>query len=383
MHTPIDNQIKQALIERTAAYRQSAGGVIPFSTPEMQLIEQLWQAKHLASRLTRSTAAQFSLIHKAAGDQLKATDLGNELLQLLSSFTGASIAQYPCHLFDPRIDLFLECAMKRNLTPTWRPFLPVAEKQLMPLVDALNGFVQDVRKRAATSGFKTKVVAFQTEIDKRRKGLQDYFNKLCVLYPAGHVIRMDFSYNLGQPLGNSPGKDMHQQVRAHGEALLAHMKKSLGSALVGFAWTRDFASARGYHYHLVAVLNGPQTQELNNIVDSLGQEWCRQITGGMGLFFNCHGGRGHNFQYRGLIAMNHYAKPMQEHLRLVPTYMVQTEGLIAFAPLGKEKPFGMGTLPKVAHTHKKAQPMPLYQEIEAMPFSKPWPFSISMPAGLL
>lgn len=382
MHTPIDNQIKEALIERTAAYRQSGGGVIPFRTPEMQLIEQLWQAKHLASRLTRSTTAQFSLTHKAAGDQLKATDLGNELLQLLSSFTGASMTQYPCHLFDPRIDLFLDCAGKRNLTPTWRPFLAVAEAQLVPLVDALNGFVQDVRKRSATSSFKTKVVAFQTEIDKRHKEMQDYFNQLCLLYPAGHVIRMDFSYNLGQSLGNSPGKDMYQQVRVHGQALLAHMKRSLGSALAGYAWKRDFASSRGYQYHLVSVLSGPHPQELNNIVDSLGQEWCRQITGGMGLFFDCHAGRGHDFQYRGLIAMNRYAMTMQEHLRLVPVFMALTDGLTAFAPLGKEKQYGMGTLPKVART-KKMQPMPEYQVTEAGSTSGHWPFSMSMPTGLV
>ena len=102
----------------------------------------------------------------------------------------------------------------------------------------------------------------------------------------------------------------------------------------------------------------------------------------MGLFFNCHGGRGHNFQYRGLIAMNHYAKPMQEHLKLVPMYMAQTDGLIAFAPLGKEKPFGMGTLPKVTHTRKNAPTTPAYQEIEYVSLPSPWPFSMSMPTAL-
>ena len=383
MKQTIDNQTKAALIERSVVYNLSGIDVVPFLTAEAEIVQQLWQAKQIVTRLTRSTVDQFSLAHKATGTQLQLTDLGKEVLHLLLTSVSTSLIHYPNHRFDPRVELFLDCMDSRNLAHLWQSGHPLAGPQLIPFVDAMNGFAHNVRKRAATSSFKSKLVIFHEEIDKRRKKLQDYFNQLCALYPASQAIRMDFSYRPGQPLGAIPGKDMYQQVRAHGEALLTHMKVSLGSALVGFAWTRDYASARGYQYHVVAVLNGPQTQELNNIVGSLGEEWSRVITGGVGLFFNCHGGRGHNFQHRGLIAMNHYAKPIQEHLMQVPMYMAQTDGLIAFAPLGKEKPYGMGTLLKVAHTHKKAQPVPAYQEIENVSFPKVWPFSMSMPTGLL
>lgn len=375
MHTPIDSEIEEALIERTAAYRQSGGHVIPFSTPEMQLVQQLWRTKQLARRLIRSTAAQFSVIRKSGRAHLQATDLGNEILQLLSSLVGPFSEQYPCHLFDPRIDLFMECASKRNLMPAWRPFLPAMEAQLLPLVDGLNGFAQDVRKRSNTNAFKAKVAAFQAETDKRHKDLQDYFNQLSILYPYAHVVRMDFSYRPDQFVGFSHGEEMHRKVCLHGEALLEHLTKSWGSAVAGYAWKRDFASARGYQYHLVVILNGPQPQELNNIVDSLGHQWREVITAGMGLFFHCHGGRRHDFKYRGLIAMNHYAKPMEEHLRLVPLFMTLTDGIVAFAPRSKAKPYGRGKLNKVAKT--QASKMPEFQAPHDAGSTGSWPFSMS------
>jgi hypothetical protein len=104
--------------------------------------------------------------------------------------------------------------------------------------------------------------------------------------------------------------------------------------------------------------------------------------GVMGLYFDCHAGRGHDFQYRGLIAMNRYAMTMQEHLRQVPVFMALTEGLTAFAPLGKEKQYGMGTFSKVARK-KKMHQLPVYPVIEAGPTSGHWPFSMSMQTGLV
>jgi hypothetical protein len=126
----------------------------------------------------------------------------------------------------------------------------------------------------------------------------------------------------------------------------------------------------------VAILNGPQVQELNDIEQSLGKQWCQSITGGKGLWFNCHGFRANDFRYRGFSAANHYAKSMEEHLRLVPVFMTLTDGTVAFAPLGKAKPYGMATLPAGARK-KAARRMPQYPAIENEVSSGSWPFSVS------
>jgi len=175
-----DNQLKEALIERTAAYRTTNGYTMPFSTPEMQLVDNLWQAKRLTRRLIRSSISQFSVIRKPVGPVLQATDLGNEIIELFSSFSGQLWEQFPCHLFEPQVELFLECARKRNLTPSWRPFLGMAEAQLLQHVDALNGFAQDVRKRGGTGTFRSKVAAFQAATDHRHNDMTNYFKGLFV-----------------------------------------------------------------------------------------------------------------------------------------------------------------------------------------------------------
>ena len=378
VHIQIDTQIKQALIERSIAYGltsgQAPGHVIALNTSEIPLVQQLWHTRQLASRLSRSKVAQFSIIRKIAGAQLQATELGNEVLQLLSTSVGDVGLEYPCHVLEPRIELFLECAAKRNLLPLWPPFVPMEEARLLPLVDSLNGFAQDVRQRGSTVSFKAKIANFQAQTDKRYKAMQHYFRQLSTLYPEGHVIRMDFSYLPHQTVGFSFGEEMHKTVTLHGQALLEHLTKSWGSSVVGYAWKRDFAAARGYQYHLVAILNGPQVQELNCIEQYLGEHWCQSITNGLGLWFNCHGPWANDFRYRGVSAFKHCVGSMEEHLSLVPVFMALTDAIAAFKPLGKARPYGMGTLP-AKESKKMALLMPQRSAIGNGTSLGSWPFS--------
>lgn len=382
MQMPMDSHIKEALIERTAALGMVNGNVIAHPTSELQLVQQLWQAKQLASRLIRSKVAQFSIIGKPDAVHLQATDLGNEVLRLLSTFSDPRLWQHPCHLFDHRIELFMDCAAKRNLIPIWWPPLPMTEAQLLPLVDTLNGFAQDVRKRGSNASFKAKVASLQAETDKRFNGMQNYLDQLAELYPDGHVIRMDFCYRPYQDVGFRFGREMHSTISAHGAELIEYLNTSLGSAVAGYVWKRDFAAARGYQYHLVAVLHGPQHRELTHIVSSLESQWRDVITCGLGLSWNCHDSRTHGFKYRGLIAMDQRGKSIQEQLRQVPLYMTLTDAIVAFAPRGTAKTYGMGTLPRLSRK-KKLPPRPAYKAYGDGGASKSWPFGGCRETGLL
>ena len=340
----IDSQIQQALIERSVAYCLTSGQVIARRTQERTLVEQLWHAKQLASRLCRSKAPQFSVTRKPDGTHLLPTELGEQILQLLSSCVGTIWQQYPCHALEPRIELLLECAAKRNLLFLNPACFHLGQAHLLPLVDSLNGFVQEFRKRGTTAGFKAKVLKFQAQIDKRYKAMQTYFGQLCALYPDGHVIRMDFSYLSHGFLGCEFTEEMHKTVTRHGQALLDHLNQSLGNAVAGYAWKRDFATDRGFQYHLVAILNGPQIQELHGIEQSLGEYWCHSITGGEGLWFNCYGNGCTDYHYRGMGSLSYRPLTMKEHLSVVPVFMTLTDGIAAFAPPAKAKPYGMATL---------------------------------------
>ena len=364
----IDTQIQQALIERSAAYCLTSGQVIAQRTQELPLVEQLWHAKQLASRLCRSKALQFFVTRKADGAHLQPKELGEQVLHLLSSCVGTIWQQYPCHALEPRIELLLECAAKRNLLFLNPACFHLGQAHLLQLVDSLNGFVQDVRKRGTSAGFKSKAIKFETQIDKRYKAMQNYFRQLCALYPHGHVIRLDFSYQPHGFVGYQFTEEMHKTVTLHGQALLDHLTQSLGTAVVGYSWKRDFATARGFQYHLVAILNGPQIHELHGIEQSLGEYWCHSITGGEGLWFNCHGSGGTDYHYRGMGSLWHRPRTMEEHLSLVPVFMTLTDGIAAFAPPGKAKPYGMATLP-AGLQEKTALKMSQYSTIKNDVFS--------------
>ncbi len=383
VQTPVENNIQEALIERAVAYGFAQGSVynqppahavMALATPEIAVVQQLCQAKQVAVRLIRSKMEQFSFIRNNAGAQLQPSNLGWDVLQLLSMPIITVRQEYPCHVLDPRIELFFECAEKRNLLPLWpHPSIPMEESRLLLLVDSLNGFTRDVRKLGTAASFKSKVKRFQDEIQQRHKGMQQYFKRLCELYPDGHIIRMDFCYVANQPVGYAFGSEMHEIVTLDGQALIEHLTKSLGSAVAGYAWKRDFGASRGYQYHLVAILNGPQIQELYGIEQSLGEYWVQTITGGKGLWVDCSGLGGGSFRYRGLNACNQYVGAMEDHLSQTSVFMTLTDSVAGFAPPGT-KPYGMGTLPPRSKKRSSAEGAQS-SGIKAEVSSGGWPFS--------
>ncbi len=382
MPAPHQGHVKAALIERAAAYGQSNGFVVPIETPEAWLVQQLCLMRELVSRLSRSTVAQFSITCKPAGAQIQSTDLGAEVLQLLSTLVDKPSRQYPCHLFEPRVELFIECITKRNLLSSWHSLRPMTEVQLLPIVDALNGFVQDIRRRAKTLSFKAKVATFQQRVNQRHQDMQSYFSQLSTLYPHAHVIRMDFSYQLVQMFGFSSDTDRHRTAGVHGEALLQHLTRTLGSAVAGYAWKLDFAASRGFQYHLVAILDGPQDHELPSIEESLAQQWEQEITQGIGLCFNCHGAWANNFQYRGIGYLRYQARSIEEQLKQVSVFMTLTDEIVELAPLGREKCSGMGTI-DTPMPKRQVRATVKQRKMPSEAPTEPWPFSAWTPGGLV
>lgn len=373
-----DNDINAALVERTAAYDIANGMITPIYTFEKNLILQLLQVRDVVIRLARSTAIPFSLPRKASNTDLQHTEIGEQVWQLLLTPIDLATIHYPCHDFDPRIKLFLDCLKKRGLYALWLSAQGVNAPATPPMVDTLNGFVQEIRQRAGSKPFERKLAAFKKQVDQRFKRLQDYFDQLNDAYPASHVLRLAFCYRRFQSVGNSCEPEMNQQVSDHCEELMKRVKNSLGSAFVGHAWKRDYAKDRGFHFHLVVVLNGPQLLELSHIVESFRLQW-HEVTTGTGVVYQRYPPLNQAFQHGSQTTTIWDQIPVRTALDPVPTFMVLTDGLIAFAPPGKKTPHGTGQLPKTAHNKKTAS----ITEPEDVARVFTGPFPVIEPTGLI
>ncbi len=114
--------------------------------------------------------------------------------------------------------------------------------------------------------------SFMRAYNKNRQSLHDYIHQLFESYSRLLVIRLDLSYKtsgvmewLGNPLEESKDSDRRSitvdDVIAHREQFIEHLREKFGKALKGYVWKLEYGSRKGYHYHTIVFLDGAKYRE--------------------------------------------------------------------------------------------------------------------------
>ena len=116
------------------------------------------------------------------------------------------------------------------------------------------------------------------------------------------AIRLDLGYAKGaHPLPRYGEKDdSKSEKRADLEAFLSHlrkiltfMKKTYGLNRLAYILKIEYGLQKGYHAHLLLLLNGHRHQQDISIAQQLGEEWSNDITQGTGAYWNCNAHKNH------------------------------------------------------------------------------------------
>ena len=159
------------------------------------------------------------------------------------------------------------------------------------------------------------------------------------------VIRLDLGYTKGVHLlppckkNDADQSETHIDLDiflAHLEKFLDVMKKIYGKYKLSHILKIEYGLQKGYHTHLLLLLNGRKHQKDISIARQLGEKWVSEITQGDGTYWNCNANKD-RYRHKA-IGMIHRSENIKINLlkSQVLTYLVKHD-----IPLEifKQKPF--------------------------------------------
>jgi Inovirus Gp2 len=178
-----------------------------------------------------------------------------------------------------------------------------ADKKLQPIVDALNNFINSIKKEADSQKFKTELYEHKRLINDNYKSLLKYIDRLFVKHSRLLVLRIDLGYkkDVEMPYLNEAERyAKYLQAKKDRENFFNNMRSNkLFKHILGYAWKLEFASRKGFHYHMLFFFDGSKVQQDITKARMIGMYWAKVITKGNGLYFNCNAKR-NQYKYPGI-----------------------------------------------------------------------------------
>lgn len=112
--------------------------------------------------------------------------------------------------------------------------------------------------------------------NQRINSIDDYINRLFMLYSRLMVIRVDFSYNKQHSVYNSINRDV---TRKHLERFLNNRRgNSKFNDLVGYIISLEHGNTRGWHYHAILLFNGANVCKDGYYSKEMGEYWMNVVS---------------------------------------------------------------------------------------------------------
>jgi Inovirus Gp2 len=145
------------------------------------------------------------------------------------------------------------------------------------------------------------------------------------------AIRIDLGYARGTSsclignISNHQDKPIFNidKFLSHLSIFLGVMNKSYGNSRLAYILKIEYGISKGYHAHILLLLNGQKHQKDISIAHKLGKSWAKDITQGLGVYWNCNANK---LRYRkdAIGMINRTDEQKKEYLKkYVLTYLVK------------------------------------------------------------
>lgn len=348
MNKSARSEIGKALGESAYVYMSNKGQVQPSLTAEWDLAGDVWRIEELAVKLIRSTETPFKLmVNKLSkGKFIKMSRLGERICNCLKIDINAVLHHYPMHAFNPYVDEFVKLASERDLFE-WQGVMPEqSDADIVKRIDALNGFVDALRKTGNSAKFKKTTSDFERPSNKNYSELCKYIDAHFKVYSRLLVLRIDLGYKKDQSWPDSAGNSVtYENAKKHRTLLLSYMKKVLPQhSFVGFCWKLEYGLDKHWHYHWLLLLDGSLVREDVTIAKMIGDYWSNTITDGKGLYWNCNANK-ESYKSCGIGMIGHYDTAARDGLKKAALYMTKTDYYVKLLTPGNGRIFGKGNMP--------------------------------------
>lgn len=229
--------------------------------------------------LLRSRPELHRVSEERRGQMQKLTRAGSNLLACLKDdVIGVAERLGDQQRIHPYFRIFNELMQKYALRLEVKEALP----------ETLDAFVRELR----LLGSQPDVVA---QIRNSKRAERDNARSAMGLLAAARAayskilaLRFDLEYLVNFPSFDPKPIDEHLMKR-HREAFLKLLREGpYAQHLVGYVWKTEWGPQRGFHHHVLVLLNGQSVCADIRIADDMCMRWKHEITKGLGSFENCN-----------------------------------------------------------------------------------------------
>lgn len=256
----------------------------------------------------------------------------------------------PAHRFSPYIESFLEAAHQFNLEG-----ISMQEVLDRDTIDDLNDFVEAVIENTHSAGFLLREQRCHERVEKNRREVQSYVDRLFQLHSRLLLVRVDLGYQKHIIQDDDHPLEISRVINDR-KRLINHVQRNYGDALEGFVWKLEKGLLKSYHYHMLFLFNGREKHGDIAIAHQIGQYWRERIVKGEGTYFNCNTNH-YNESGIGMIEHHDHVKRgyLEEH---VIDYLVKPDYAMSHLMCDghKVRTLGKGLMPPEPHEVRRGRP---------------------------
>lgn len=267
--------------------------------------------------------------------------LGRLLLSCLENSHADLLDCYPGHRFSPLVEITLRVAAKHQVTGSnflrWDTFSN-------QFAEMLTRLVAEIRSEAERVDWKNLKRNFHRNANKNYNNILKQLKALLLRHAKILVIRLDFMYRKILVEGCDREKISYDIVRADRERFLVGLRRAYGAALLGYATKLESGLERGYHYHVLILLDGSKHREGISNGQRIGEIW-GLVTGGGGIFNNCNMNY-KNYRYVGVGMAKYCESAIWEGFKHIAKYLVKPDHHVRLSLPKNHRSFHMSFPPK-------------------------------------
>lgn len=313
-----------ALLESTSMHHPDGDTTLLVTTDYDTVITQL----RVLSILRKVVASEQKIVNRKG----KLTLAGHYLQEALETLPRliASVGEY--QQLHPTIETFRQ-GMERSSLAFPLTLVACTHQEIAVLEQLLTWF----RAEAGSVKHQRQLRNFQRAASKNLRGALAYIDYLFKRLARLSVIRLDLSY-----LKTVAKTVTATETRQHRRRLFKRVQSHpLFQHCVGYLWKLEYGLHKGFHYHTCFIFDGSRIRNDISLARHIGQYWKQDITGGIGLCFNCNANQ-HNYTHSGIGDVHYLNKAKRAALQKAITYLTKADSVVRLTLPGNARTFGRG-----------------------------------------
>lgn len=275
--------------------------------------------------------------------------LGRDVIRALGVDIDAARQHFPMHRLTPLIEIWDEAVEELALAAIgpaldFHYWPPEAHASVFKLIEVL-------REAGREPRFVDRTKRRRRRLTKNHRELLRYVDAQIERHRRLLAIRLDLGYRKPNNWPHVPASGLDAAtVKRHWKKLRRHALKNF--PITGFVWKLEAGLLKGFHFHVLILLNGDKVRNDIGIAQEIGRKW-QEITEGLGLYFNCNAGR---YVRRGVGMIDYRDAEKIENLkRWVVPYLTKVDLYVELAVPGL-RTFGKGNMPSLRSPQRRGRP---------------------------